>query len=111
MKHTRRRNADGINTHYLSCRKCNTEIAKLYRKTPKGKALIYRAVHKSIEKFPYKQHARILMNHELKKGHIKKPDKCEKCNEEKKLEGHHMDYSKPLEVIWVCRPCHFTYFD
>lgn len=35
-----------------------------------------------------------------------KPDLCEGCNKEKKLTGHHKDYSKPLEVEWLCYECH-----
>ncbi len=30
---------------------------------------------------------------------------CEKC-EDPDSEMHHEDYDKPLEVIWLCRPCH-----
>ena len=22
------------------------------------------------------------------------------------LHGHHEDYSQPLEVVWLCAPCH-----
>src|SRR3990167_6956341 len=35
-----------------------------------------------------------------------KPNKCEKCEQIKIVEGHHFDYEKPLEVVWVCRKCH-----
>ena len=111
MKHTKSVTKEGKVSYYLSCRKCNTEIAKSYRKTPNGRASIYKAVYKSINKFAYKQKARYLLNYHLKRGNIKKPDSCTKCNKVKKLEGHHIDYSKPLEVIWVCRPCHSTFFD
>lgn len=31
---------------------------------------------------------------------------CEVCGTTKKVEAHHRDYSKPLEVNWLCRPCH-----
>lgn len=30
---------------------------------------------------------------------------CIRCGE-KKSEAHHEDYDKPLEVMWLCTPCH-----
>jgi hypothetical protein len=37
---------------------------------------------------------------------ISKPDHCTRCGLICNPEGHHEDYSKPLEVLWLCRPCH-----
>lgn len=44
----------------------------------------------------------------VKQGKIIKPKYCQICGEIKKLEGHHYDYDKPLEVIFCCRLCHAT---
>ena len=30
---------------------------------------------------------------------------CERCSEIKTL-AHHEDYDKPLDVMWLCQPCH-----
>ncbi len=30
---------------------------------------------------------------------------CERCKNPKSL-AHHEDYGKPLDVIWLCQPCH-----
>jgi len=30
---------------------------------------------------------------------------CIRCGKEK-TEAHHEDYDKPLEVMWLCTPCH-----
>lgn len=38
-----------------------------------------------------------------------KPDGCSVCKEKTgKIEGHHPDYEKPLEIIWACRDCHLN---
>jgi hypothetical protein len=31
---------------------------------------------------------------------------CEGCGAERRLERHHPDYSKPLLIVWLCKPCH-----
>ena len=37
---------------------------------------------------------------------IMKPKYCSNCGEGGCLHGHHDDYSKPLEVVWMCAICH-----
>lgn len=42
----------------------------------------------------------------LRKGELIKPDKCEKCGKIGKLDAHHSDYDRLLDVEWLCRSCH-----
>jgi hypothetical protein len=45
----------------------------------------------------------------VKNGELVKPLACEDCEravESRQLHGHHEDYSKPLEVEWLCAKCH-----
>jgi hypothetical protein len=53
-----------------------------------------------------KTQSRRRLYHALEKGYIIRPKKCEKCNSDSKLEAHHHDYEKPLDVLWLCRNCH-----
>lgn len=58
----------------------------------------------SKERDPVKLRARSLASAAVKAGRlIRKP--CERCGEQKS-QKHHPDYSKPLDVVWLCRPCH-----
>lgn len=49
--------------------------------------------------------ARNSVNYAIKKGYLKR-GACDKCGSIEKIEGHHEDYSKPLEVIWLCKKHH-----
>jgi len=59
------------------------------------------------EKNPTEKNAREAISLAVKLGHMEKPDHCYGCgNTERRLTAHHADYSKPLEVVWVCGRCH-----
>jgi ribosome-binding protein aMBF1 (putative translation factor) len=55
-------------------------------------------------KLAYQAHCKV--NNALRNGKLIKPELCEICGLPSKLHGHHVDYSKPLEVIWLCAKCH-----
>jgi len=43
----------------------------------------------------------------VRDGRILRGTRCEDCGDtERKLYGHHEDYSKPLAVHWLCATCH-----
>lgn len=53
------------------------------------------------------ENARRILTAAVKRGEITPPKACERCSEKKKrLEAHHWDYREPLDVKWLCPPCH-----
>lgn len=43
----------------------------------------------------------------IRSGLLVRPSVCSRCGiSETKINGHHHDYSKPLEVEWLCYRCH-----
>jgi hypothetical protein len=53
-----------------------------------------------------KQRARNAVWYAIKKGTMVRPSECSACGAECVPEGHHDDYGKPLDVRWLCVPCH-----
>ena len=57
--------------------------------------------------YPERNRARKAVYRAVRRGQIIKQNSCESCSAESaKLEAHHEDYSKQLEVTWLCIPCH-----
>lgn len=52
----------------------------------------------------HKERARIAVSSAIRDGSLNAAP-CEICGEIK-TEAHHEDYAKPLEVRWLCKPCH-----
>lgn len=91
---------------YYACNTCNTAWVAVYRKTKTGREAVRRAVEKSENRYPGKQEARVKLRLAILSGKIRVPKKCVSCKQIKKLDGHHPDYNRPLEVVWLCRKCH-----
>lgn len=50
--------------------------------------------------------ARRKLRYAIDKGRLVKPSSCSQCGMRGRIHGHHSDYSKPLEVEWLCARCH-----
>ena len=50
--------------------------------------------------------ARNALSNAVRDKKIFKPVSCETCKEIKRLYGHHKDYERPLDVVWLCVSCH-----
>lgn len=57
-------------------------------------------------KNPEKVKVRYLVWKAMRDGIIKKPESCEECGSKTRICAHHDDYSKPLQVRWLCWSCH-----
>ena len=83
------------------------------RENAKRRQIHYRQKHREMINEKARQYSRknlekmlahTLLHSAVTEGRVIKPDTCP-CGRSNP-EGHHEDYSKPLMVVWLCRPCH-----
>src|SRR5208283_3777691 len=85
---------------YRACRKCKAASCLRNKKSHRARMARSRA------KFPEEYRARTAVARALKKGILKKSSECQICGRQGRLHGHHGNYLKPLEVLWLCPWCH-----
>ena len=56
---------------------------------------------------PLKAKARSIVSGAIRSGKLIRPSTCTSCEREVFAEAHHHDYEKPLDVIWLCKSCHW----
>lgn len=88
------------------CGKCSYENAKKYRDSRKYKDLHIAQVQRNRAKFPERERSRALLKEAVRLGKIQKSPICFECGENKRIQAHHEDYSKPFDVEWLCSRCH-----
>lgn len=78
------------------------------------RARIRESIYKYRSEHPEVGKAHAIVNMEVRSGRLKRPEMCTKCGKcpkprsdgRSKIQAHHPDYSKPLEVEWLCSDCH-----
>jgi hypothetical protein len=105
---------DGLATWCRDCKKAHSKATRaVYRKARLETQRKWQAANreklieydrKYAKKHPDKYKARQILKQEIKMGRIERKP-CEVCGEVK-VDGHHDDYTKPLEVRWLCRAHH-----
>lgn len=86
------------NNYYSLCRECTKREKRKYYHENKHKLLKAKSLR--AKNYPEK-----LIAKDKAKYYIKKILPCRVCNSNK-TERHHPDYSKPLEVIFLCHEHH-----
>jgi hypothetical protein len=75
-----------------------------WRQTAHAKKLMYEQQRRRRERDPVKTVAYRAIHNGLRDGKVfRKP--CEICGDTK-VHAHHLDYSKPLQVQWLCKKHH-----
>lgn len=87
----------------------NRRVRKRYEKERETradrKAQKARAQARHRRNNPLKYKARTAVGNALRDGRLTRRP-CAGCGTSKRVQAHHHDYSKPLDVIWLCFRCH-----
>ena len=87
-------------------KEAHKKAQRKFKRSKKGRATQQRKDVKYRTKYPEKIKARHVVSHAIRDGKLKRPSTCEFCKEKRFVHGHHEDYSKPLDITWLCRECH-----
>ena len=79
-------------------------IRKKWKQSTKGQISQQQAKKRYNEKYPEKRSCRAIFNSAIRHGKIKRGTTCILADENCKgqIQGHHRDYSKPFDVVWLC---------
>jgi hypothetical protein len=64
------------------------------------------AMHKKWrQRHPLAAAAHVKLRRAVRRGELERQP-CTQCSSTQTIHGHHPDYSRPLEVVWLCQRCH-----
>jgi hypothetical protein len=93
-----------IKRHYLRFGK-GSFCSKTCLSKSGGQAVTKKYYREALNK-PLKKKADYLMRRAISKGTILRAEKCDSCTKTCKPHGHHVDYSEPFLIQWLCARCH-----
>lgn len=86
--------------------KNRTDLLEKARNRPNYGKVNYKKVKEWCEQNKEKVLTHRKVKYALANKSLIQPLNCQLCGKPEKLQAHHNDYSKPLEVLWLCNTCH-----
>jgi hypothetical protein len=86
--------------HY-QCKACR-RVAR--RATPAEAKRAWRQAWKAAH--PKQRAAQRTVTKAIRAGRLVRPELCESCHAPGRIQAHHDDYAKRLDVRWLCHSCH-----
>lgn len=112
----RRTCSDG---RYSLCKECQTAQNNAYYSANRAKVLKQQrdyakrhpgkargSARRYSNRNPEKRRAGRIVRSALRSGSLEKAGVCAGCGKSLWLHAHHEDYSRPVDVIWLCTRCH-----
>lgn len=106
----RKASVDGLSSKCKTCQrvydkarnnqKHRIEARKIYAQTDEGKLKTNKAKAEYRKRNPQKTAAHSMVAYHIRSGHLHK-EPCEVCSETE-AHAHHDDYTKPLNIRWLC---------
>lgn len=90
-----------VRERYRVARDQRREYERKRFKMPERKAKLRQYIKGSRVRNPQKWAARAAVAYALRNGKIERKP-CEVCGSTDQVQAHHLDYSKPLDVRWLC---------
>ena len=79
---------------------------------PARKDAVKKRAHRYVGKYaekkkgtPEQYRAHMLCRNAIRAGNLT-PEPCARCGATSRIHAHHENYSKPLDVVWLCTRCH-----
>ena len=103
---------------YCRCKRCQALVSRIRRAQGDGSRDAHRrwrrrnrgvaaaAAQRWKQRHPVKLRAHYAVRAAVLGGLLHPPDRCEDCGRAGRVVAHHADYSRPLEVEWLCPRCH-----
>ena len=93
---------------HRQCRTCHSECVRNNHAANPERQRAYRRKSSTTWRRanPEKIRAQNTLYDAVKQGKLKRPKFCQLCLGPCKAQAHHEDYTKRLEVVWLCAFCH-----
>lgn len=101
-------NKDRARVVNKSWRRRNADKVAIYagRWASKNRSKVVQRANNWIKRNPQKYRAHQAVKYAIRVGKLVRPNTCQRCGSERSIHAHHEDYSKKLDVLWLCHACH-----